>query len=71
VKKRKTKPATVKGMARRRGLVIHKAMCGGWYVSLNGTPDSPSPVLYCSHSWDMAKKFIKKQPIIIRMYEDE
>jgi hypothetical protein len=66
---RRTKPATVKDMARRRGLWISKATHGGWYVTLHGY-SKPSPVLYASHSWDKIKTFIKRQPIMVLRQED-
>jgi hypothetical protein len=66
---RKTKPATVKDMAKRRGLHIRKAMCGGWYVMLLSGPDAPAPVLYATHDWKKAHNFVKKQPIIISREE--
>jgi hypothetical protein len=69
--KRKSKPATVKDMARRRGLHIGKAVHGGWYVTILTTPDSPAPVLYASHLWNKIRQFVKKQPIMIKLAEQE
>lgn len=69
---RKTKPATVKDMARRRGLIISKATNGGWYVTLLGiAPNKTSPVLYASHLWSKVKQFIKKQPVMVLRSEIE
>jgi hypothetical protein len=71
---RKTKPATVKDMARRRGLHIRKAMCGGWFVTLISSPEgfnNPSPVLYATHDWNKAHSFVRKQPIIISREESD
>jgi hypothetical protein len=66
---KKIKPRTVRDMAHRRGLSIHKAMWGGWYVTLNGNIDSPTPVLYATHDWKKARAFVKKQPIIVKRAE--
>jgi hypothetical protein len=49
VPKRKSKPATIKNMAYRRGLSIHKARHGGWYIVLTGVP--AMGVLYCTHEY--------------------
>jgi hypothetical protein len=70
--KRRLKPAAVKDMARRRGLQIGKALCGGWYVTLLSlTPETPSPVLYATHDWDKARSFVKKQAILIPIRESD
>ena len=38
MRRRKAKPETIRSMAARRGLSIHKAKRGGWYVMLTGMP---------------------------------
>ena len=74
---RRLKPATVKDMARRRGLAISRAMAGGWYVTLISLPlstseaPSPTPVLYATHDWKKAREFVKKQPILISRHPGE
>lgn len=62
--KRRKKPVTVRDMARRRGLSIHKARRGGWYVSLTGAPWA---ILYCAHTWVKIVAFVKKNERIIRV----
>jgi hypothetical protein len=69
-RERKLSASTVRDMARRRGLAIHRAVAGGWYVVLigyvSGQP-APTPVLYATHDWNKAKAFVKKQPTIIKV----
>jgi hypothetical protein len=68
---RRTKPATVKDMARRRGLDISKAIHGGWYITLHGFNGlAPSPVLYCSHLFAKIRAFVKQQPIMVLRSEE-
>lgn len=61
---RKLKPTTVRDMARRRGLTIHKAKRGGWYVTAGVY------VLYCSHDWSYIKTFVRAQPILLKKDEE-
>ena len=63
--KRRKKPETVHDMARRRGLTIHKAKKGGWYVRLVGLPWS-SEVVYAATQWRKVIDFVKTQPCIIK-----
>jgi hypothetical protein len=65
--KRKSRPATIKTMAYHRGLSIHKARHGGWYVTLTGSPCSG--VLYATHQWPKISLFIKARPLLIRRRE--
>jgi hypothetical protein len=51
-------------MARRRGLTIHKAKRGGWYVTAGVY------VLYCSHDWSYIKTFVRAQPILLKKDEE-
>jgi hypothetical protein len=63
--KRKKKPETVHDMAYRRGLAVHKAKRGGWYVTLAGAPWAG--VLYAAHTWPKVVAFVRTMPRIIRM----
>jgi hypothetical protein len=56
-------------MARRRGLAVKKAVCGGWYVTIMTANETFVPVLYCTHTWSRIGAFIKKQPILISTEE--
>jgi hypothetical protein len=62
--RRKNKPATVHDMAYRRGMAIHKAKRGGWFVTLMNAPWGA--VMYASHDFAVIETFIKRQPILIR-----
>ena len=61
--KRQPSSGTIHKMAFHRGLRIHKARRGGWYVTLGTEP------IYCSHAWDNVYKFISRYPILIRRRE--
>jgi hypothetical protein len=61
-RRRKAKPETIRSMAARRGLSIHKAKRGGWYVMLTGMPWGG--VLYCTHEWTKVKPFVLSMPIL-------
>jgi len=65
MKMRKTKPVTVRDMARRRGLTIHKAKRGGWYIMAG-----PLYILYCTHEWEKVKAFVMSTPILIKRNEE-
>lgn len=54
------RPVTIRNMAWRRGLAIHKARRGGWYVTLIG-----SGILYATHSWPKIEQFIKTYPVLV------
>lgn len=60
--RRKSKPVTIRTMARRRGLSVHKAKRGGWYIMLTGLPWGG--VLYCTHDWDKVRSFVARQRIL-------
>lgn len=62
--KRKAKPETIRSMAARRGLSIHKAKRGGWYVMLTGMPWGG--VLYCTHDWTKVRVFVISNPVILK-----
>ena len=63
--KRKLKPITVRDMASRRGLAIHKAKHGGWYINLIGT----DIVLYATHEWQRVKRFLSGRAILVKRKE--
>ena len=52
-------------MARRRGLTIHKAKRGGWYIMAG-----PLYILYCTHEWAKVKAFVMSTPILIKRNEE-
>ena len=58
-------PERVRDMARRRGLQVHKAKRGGWYVSTGPY------IIYCSHDWEFIKTFVRRSPILIKRKEEE
>jgi len=62
---KKFRPATIRDMARRRGLTIHKAKRGGWYIMAG-----PLYILYCTHEWEKVKEFVRGTPILIKRDEE-
>jgi hypothetical protein len=61
---KKFKPTTIRDMARRRGLSVHKARYGGWYVTLIGL--DWANILYCTHQWQKVASFVRSRPILIK-----
>lgn len=68
MQKRKPTPKAVHSMAYHRGLSVHKARRGGWYIVLS-SPNSWGNVLYATHNWDRVRSFIMKYPILIKRRE--
>jgi hypothetical protein len=55
-------------MAWRRGMCIHKARYGGWFITLAGL--NGNVILYCTHSWDKVVDFVYRQRILVKRIED-